>query len=91
VATWLLLAAALLVSGALLVGLARRPSAPPHAPAWVAAGILLTLIMLAPAARAGYFVYPLELVVWAALLREQAPARRPARAARQNMVEEYAG
>jgi hypothetical protein len=91
VTTWLLLAVGLLVSAALLVWLARRPGAPPHAPAWIAAAILLTLILLAPAARAGYFVYPLELVVWGALLREPAPARPPARAARPRMVEEYAG
>ena len=34
-----------------------------------AALVLLTLIVLAPVARAGYLVYPLDLIAWAALLR----------------------
>jgi hypothetical protein len=47
---------------------ARRAIGAPEAAA-AAALVLLTLILLAPVARAGYLVYPLDLLVWAALLR----------------------
>jgi phosphatidylinositol alpha-1,6-mannosyltransferase len=90
VATWMLLAGGVLVSAGLLLGLARRPAASLQATAWFAAGILLTLILLAPTARSGYLVYPLELAVWGLLLRER-PIREPARAStRAHVVERYA-
>jgi Glycosyltransferase family 87 len=70
VATWALLGLALLVSAALLARLAREPAPPPRAAASAAAAILLTFVLLAPVARSGYFVYPVELLIWGALLSD---------------------
>jgi hypothetical protein len=75
-----LLAAALLVATAILVAIARARAprlAPVGAAAEAAAGagiLLTTLIMLMPIARPGYLVYPMNLLLWAVLLREPAAA-----------------
>ena len=62
-----------LVSAAVLRALAAREAGPAGAAA--AAGvILLGLIMLSPVARAGYLVYPIDLLAWAFLLRTPQPA-----------------
>jgi hypothetical protein len=66
--TLALLAVASLVVAAALVVLARGRAGAAEAAA--AAGvILLTLVVLAPVARLGYLLYPIDLLVWAALLR----------------------
>jgi glycosyl transferase family 87 len=78
VLTLILFAVALVGSVAVLTALAAREAGPAHAAA--AAGvILLGLIMLSPVARAGYFVYPIDLLAWAFLLRppQVSPAAVP--------------
>jgi hypothetical protein len=76
-----LLAVALLVGSvvftALVRGRCRRPARSAEAAA-AAGAVLVALVVLAPVGRSGYFVYPIELLVWAALFREQAsnPADR---------------
>jgi hypothetical protein len=75
VVTLALLAVAALVVAAVLIVLARGESGATEA-ATAAGLILLTLVVLAPVARVGYFLYPLDLLVWAALLR-QAGAAEP--------------
>ena len=74
-----LLVVALLVATAILVAIARargpRP-APVSAAAAAAAGagiLLLALITFTPVARPGYLVYPLNLLLWAVLLRAPTP------------------
>lgn len=69
VLTLVLLAVAVLVAALLLLALARRGEVGAPEAAAAAALVLLTLIVLAPVARAGYLVYPLDLIAWAALLR----------------------
>jgi len=69
--TWLLFVVALVVSAALLVRLARSGG---NDPAAAAGAILLVLVLLAPVARSGYLVYPLELAAWSLLLRPRARA-----------------
>jgi hypothetical protein len=69
--TWLLFVVALVVSAALLVRLARSGG---NDPAAAAGAILLVLVLLAPVARSGYVVYPLELGAWSLLLRPRAHA-----------------
>lgn len=79
-----LLAVALLVAAAVLIALARARAHGPARSARTAAAagtMLLTLVVLAPVARVGYLVYPIDLLVWAVLLhppRAGAPAARPA-------------
>jgi hypothetical protein len=71
--TLVLVAAILGVAGFLLV----RDRAPSIAQACArAAGAFLTAIALAPAARAGYLVYPANLIVWAIALRAPSPGGR---------------
>ncbi len=75
VLTLILFAVALVGSTAVLAALAAREAGPARVAA--AAGvILLGLIMLSPVARAGYLVYPIDLLAWAFLLRppEASPA-----------------
>jgi Glycosyltransferase family 87 len=67
--TLALLAVALLVTGFVLRALTRRRRVGASEVAAAAAVVLLALIVLAPVARAGYAVYPLDLIAWAALLR----------------------
>jgi hypothetical protein len=73
VVTWLLLGVAMVVSAAVLVSLARKPAGRASSTGLSAAAILVTLIVLAPVARSGYFVYPIELMAWSALLADNAP------------------
>ena len=74
-----LLAAALLVATAIRVAIvkARVPRPAPlgaAAEAATGAGILLaTSITLMPIARPGYLIYPVNLLLWAVLLREHVP------------------
>jgi hypothetical protein len=75
-----LLAAALLALGVLLV--VKRPPAS-AAMAVQHAGVLLTVaVVLAPAGRLGYLIYPVNLLVWSRLLATGAypVARQPGRA-----------
>jgi hypothetical protein len=61
----------LLVGAGALLALARSRGSRtrPAAEAAVgAAAVLVALILLAPIGRSGYFVYPLDLAVWAGLL-----------------------
>jgi hypothetical protein len=69
VLTLMLLGVAVLVTALVLLALARRVEVGAPEVAAAAALVLLTLIVLAPVARAGYLVYPLDLIAWAALLR----------------------
>jgi hypothetical protein len=80
IVTWLCLGVALLVSAAVFRRLAREPAPRASTTAASAAAILLTLVILAPVARSGYFVYPIELLVWGALLGDRAPPMRPRQA-----------
>jgi Glycosyltransferase family 87 len=66
-----LLALAVCVGGLLLLRLARSANLarPGAAAAIAAAGASLAVILLAPTGRSGYLIYPLELAIWAALLR----------------------
>jgi hypothetical protein len=77
VLTGVLVGAAVLGSSALLLWLARSadPARPSAAAALGAAGILLILILLAPIGRSGYLIYPIDLTIWAAMLRGPSPAR----------------
>jgi hypothetical protein len=71
--TVLLVAVILGVAGLLLV----RERAPSIAQACArAAGAFLTAAALAPAARAGYLVYPANLIVWAIAFRAPSPGGR---------------
>jgi hypothetical protein len=78
VLTLALFAVALVGSTAVLAALAAREAGPAHT-ATAAGIILLGLIMLSPVARAGYLVYPLDLLAWALLLRppQTSPATLP--------------
>ncbi len=70
-----LLVVALLAAATLLGALARsRGRLRAAEPAAAAAAILAVLIVLAPVARAGYWIYPAELLMWAALLRPRGAA-----------------
>jgi Glycosyltransferase family 87 len=77
-----LLAVASVAVAAALILLARSRSGG-HGraaePAAAAGLMLLTLVLLAPVARVGYFVYPIDLLLWALLLRpaDRSPAPRP--------------
>jgi len=91
VLTVVLMATALLIAVALARATATRAEARDAvARAAAAAGLLFaTLVALAPAGRPGYLVYPLNLLLWALLLRERpvphaaaaAPRLLPAREA----------
>jgi hypothetical protein len=72
-----LLAAAALVSMAVLCAVVGRPHAGAAEIAFAAGVVLLALIALAPVARAGYLVYPLDLFAWALLLRRRVPGPVP--------------
>ena len=69
VLTLALLAVAAAVTAVVFAALARRRQVGASEAAGAAALVLLALIVLAPVARAGYLVYPLDLIAWAALLR----------------------
>jgi len=69
VLTLALLAVAAAVTVFVFAALARRRQIGASEAAGAAALVLLALIVLAPVARAGYLVYPLDLIAWAALLR----------------------
>lgn len=56
---------------------ARRPPATASAAAMHAAIVFLAVILLAPAVRFGYVVYPVDLLVWAWALRRAWPVRAP--------------
>ncbi len=78
----LLVVASLAVAAALIL-LARGRSAGEARAAETAAAtglMLLILVLLAPVARVGYFVYPIDLLLWALLLRphERTGVPRPA-------------
>ena len=75
--TLALLAASALVTVTVLRGLARRSRVGAAEIAFAAGTVLLALIALAPVARAGYLVYPLDLFAWALLLRRRAPITVP--------------
>jgi len=65
-----LLAVALLLASTIVVPLARSARAG-AAEAAAAAGLVLgALILLAPVGRIAYFVYPVDLLLWSALLRD---------------------
>lgn len=85
VVTAALLATALLVAAAVLVALARargpRPAAASEAAAF-AGVVLMALIVLAPVARVGYLIYPINLLLWAALLLERRSATPATRSTR---------
>jgi glycosyl transferase family 87 len=71
VLTGVLVGGAVLGSGVVLLWLARSsdPERPSTAAALGAAGVLLMLILLAPIGRSGYLIYPVDLTIWAAMLR----------------------
>jgi hypothetical protein len=69
-------ALAALVVAIVRVARARRPG--PSVVAAAAGGTLLTLVVLAPVARAGYLVYPIDLLAWAFLLRGLRPPMQKA-------------
>ena len=76
----MLLATALAIATAAMVKLARATepeSAHAGAAAAAAAVTLLALVVLAPVARIGYFAYPIDLAVWAALLHPPSFALLP--------------
>jgi len=63
--------AIVIVGGALLVWrLVRRPPADAAEVATLSAWVMLIAIMLAPATRVGYLLYPINLFVWAWMLRQ---------------------
>jgi hypothetical protein len=71
-ATLALLAAAFAAAAAVLWALARlrrRRALTASDVAAAAAFMLIALIALAPVARSGYLVYPIDLLAWAALFR----------------------
>jgi Glycosyltransferase family 87 len=84
VLTGVLVGAAVLGSGVLLLWLARLadPERPSAAAALGAAGVLVVLILLAPTGRSGYLIYPIDLTIWAAMLRS--PSMAPAASARSD-------
>jgi len=72
------------VAGAVVIwALVRRTPRTPAAVARFAALALILVIVVAPATRFGYFIYPVNLLVWGALLRSfpgsASPAPAPAR------------
>src|SRR4029079_8805754 len=69
VLTFLFLGIAVLVAAVVLLALAPRREVGAPEGAAAAAVVLLTLIVLAPVARAGYLVYPLDLIACAAVVR----------------------
>ena len=73
--TLLLFAVALAGAAAVLAALSARGAGSARATATASGAgvILLGLIVLSPVARSGYFVYPLDLLVWAFLLRPAFP------------------
>jgi len=68
-----LLAVAALVSATVLRALAGRERGGAGQTAFAAGVVLLASIALAPAARAGYLAYSLDLFEWAWLLRRDVP------------------
>ena len=62
---------AIVVIAALLLFRGRGPSLSQACAR--AAGAFLTAIALAPAARVGYLVYPVNLIVWAIAFRTPSP------------------
>jgi hypothetical protein len=72
-----LAAIVLLVTVTVLGALARRARVSASDAALAAGVVLLAAIALAPVARAGYLVYPVDLLVWAALMRGPAPVVLP--------------
>jgi len=75
-----LLAGGLVAAGVLLA--VKRPPASVAAAAQQAAALLTVAVLLAPAGRLGYLIYPANLLVWSRLLAAGAypVARRPRRA-----------
>jgi hypothetical protein len=67
--TLVLLAVAAAIAVAVFAAVGRRRSFAASDAAAAAALVLLASIVLAPVARAGYVVYPLDLFAWAVLLR----------------------
>ena len=61
-----------LVGGAVLVRhlIRRSPRATPPAVATLTGWVMLIAILLAPATRVGYLLYPINLFVWAWMLRQ---------------------
>lgn len=66
------------LSGAAVLGyvLLRRPPRTPGSLARLLGWVMMMAILLAPATRVGYFLYPLDFFVWAWLL-EEAPEPEP--------------
>jgi hypothetical protein len=65
------------ISAAIMCALVRVCKLRPVGAAEIAAaagGILAVLVVLAPQARLGYLIYPLDLLAWAALMRTRVPA-----------------
>jgi hypothetical protein len=63
--------AVVVVGGALLVWrLRRRPPGDAPEVASLAGWVMLIAIMLAPATRVGYLLYPINLFIWAWMLRQ---------------------
>jgi hypothetical protein len=59
----------LTVAGVAVLLLVHRPAATPWRAAGHAGIVMAVALLLAPAARFGYLIYPVNLVVWAVLLR----------------------
>lgn len=71
-----MLAAAVLVIAAILI--ARRPPRDAAGAAMGAAIVSACALLLAPQARAGYLIYPIDLAVWAVALRSVDSVPEPA-------------
>ena len=72
---------ALLLGGAAFVilwALARRTPGTPSAVARFSALAIILVVVVAPATRFGYFIYPVNLLVWSAMLRSLPPGEKPA-------------
>lgn len=72
----------------LLYVLTRRTPRTPAALARLLAWAMTVAILLAPATRIGYFLYPVDFFVWAWLLRSEEEAMHPAPVAAPDAVEE---